>query len=179
MKKFLSLLAASTILGAAPAAFAIDVNVKTDFDSKANGGYTANESSSSTTASGTVKATDRKVDVDVDADGDVSKTIKSKVTTDADGLMNKQQDKTKVKAKYDQHGNLDRTTESHHTNADGTDVSTEADTSTSVDADGNTHTETTVEKKTDPKGLFNSNTTKTKVEMKNGVVVKKTTDHDD
>lgn len=178
MKKFLSLLAASTILGAAPAAFAIDVNVKTDFDSKENGGYTSSESSSSTTAHGTVKATDRKVDVDVDDDGTVSKTIKSKVTTDADGLMNKQQNNTTVKSKYDKDGNLERTTTSKHTDADGTDVSSEADTETSVDANGNTHTTTTIEKKTDPKGLFNSSKSTSKVEMKNGVVVKKTTDHD-
>ncbi|HEY1096353.1 MAG TPA: hypothetical protein VGF14_03845 [Alphaproteobacteria bacterium] len=179
MKNIAKLLATTAIIALSSAAYANDATVKTEFDAKKNGGYEASSSSSKTSASGTVNAADKKVDVDVDADGATSKTIKTESVKDPKGLWNKQKSTTKTEIDADKDGNLDRSVTKVKKNADGTNVKSTTDTKVDVDEDGNYVTTTEIEKKTDPKGLFNSRTDKATVKVRNGQVIERTTDTDD
>ncbi len=176
MKHILALLATTAIIGVSSAAFAVDANVKSDFEAKSNGGYKTTTSTENTTATGTVKAADKKVDVDVDSDGTVTKTVKSKAVNDPKGLMNKQKHTSEMKTEKNADGTYVRKESDEKTDAAGTDMSVDSKTKVETDANGNVNTTTTLEKEVDPKGLFNSHTTETKIKMKNGKVVEQKTD---
>jgi hypothetical protein len=175
-KHLLALLATTAIIGAAPAAFAVDANVKSDYSSKANGGYKTTTETSHTSTNGTDTSAKKSVDVDVDDDGTTTRTIKSESSADPEGLMNGKKTSSEFTAKKKADGTYERKAEDKHTNAEGTDTSKTTKTKSHVDADGNVITKTKVEKKTDPKGLFNSNTSTSEITTKNGKVIKQETD---
>lgn len=68
---------------------------KTKVEKKADGDYKETTKSSATNAAGTTTTTEKKVDVDVDSKGNVDTSVKTEVTTDPKGLMNKETTKTK------------------------------------------------------------------------------------
>ena len=176
MKHFLALLATTAIIGAAPAAFAVEATVKSDYKATDNGGYKTTTSTDNTTSAGTDISADKKVAVDVDKDGSMTKTVKSKHVTDAKGLMNGKKDVSEEKTTKNADGSFENKATVEHSDAAGTDTSVDTKAKTSVDANGNTETTAKVKKTVDPKGLFNSKTTESTVKMKNGAVVKTETD---
>lgn len=176
MKHLLALLATTALIGVSPAAHAVDANVKSDFKSTDNGGYETTTKTERTTAAGTVKEAKRDVDVDVDDDGETTKTVKSKAVNDPKGLMNKQKMTGETKTTKNADGSYERKSSEDKTDAAGTDVSVDAKSKVEVDANGDVITKTTLEKKFDPKGLFNTKETETEIKMKNGQVIHSETD---
>ena len=176
IKTILSLLSTTAIIGFASAGYAADDSVKTKFKGSDNGGYEASSSAEHTTKAGTTIKSDKEVDVDIDDDGTVTKKTTSESKTDAKGLMNTKKNVTEVETKKKADGDYTRDTTTKHVNDDGTNVSTDAETAVDVKDNGDVETKTTIEKKVDPKGLFNSTKEKSEIKMINGKVVEKKID---
>lgn len=173
MKKLFALLAATAAVSLAVSAHAASesAEVKSKMEYKRDGGYEASRSSEQTTPSGTDISSESKVDVDVDSDGLVSKTIKSESKTDPKGFGNRKVDNSKTVFEEKDRGGYKQTTVRTHKDADGTNVKFETITDVDVDSAGNVTTSAKTEKTVDPKGLFNSKTTTSKVKTVNGKVV--------
>ncbi len=173
MKNLIAFLSATTVLTMATAAFAADEtaadNSKVRY--KDNGGYESTQSSDHTTPGGTSETSKTEVDVDVNSKGQVSKTVESKTTTDAKGLLNARTDKAKTELDEKDRGGYKQTSTRSHTDHDGTNVSEKATTDVDVDKTGNVTETTKTSKTVDPKGLMNKHTTTTKAKVVNGAVV--------
>lgn len=176
IKTLLALLSTTAMIGFASAGYAADNSVETDYKSTGNGGYEASSSAQRTTSAGTKVTSDKKIDVEVDDDGTISKTTKSESKADAKGLFNTKKGVTEVETKKKADGDYTRKTTVKNVKDNGTNTSAKTETEVNVKDNGDVETNTTVEKKTDPKGLFNSTTEKSKVKMINGKVVEKKVD---
>lgn len=167
MTKTLQLLAAVSMIALTSTAFAQDN--KTTYKEKDNGGYKVESKSELTTNAGTDKAGSHKVDVDISDDGSVSKTVKSKSTTDAEGLMNGRGvvKTSETEKNADGTAKVKNTKESY--NSAGTNTKTEQETEVKYDANGNKKTIVETTKTVDPKGLLNKSETTTRTV--NGKVV--------
>ncbi|MDE3060518.1 MAG: hypothetical protein KGJ06_05855, partial [Pseudomonadota bacterium] len=142
---------------------------KTEY--KNNGGYESTSSSEETTPEGTSKTSKTTVDVDVDRNGLASKDIKTKTTTDPEGLFNKKTSSSEDRTKQKANGGYTRTTTHEKTDAAGTNISSKTKTDVDVDAGGNTVATTKSQQTVDPKGLMNKHTTTSETKSVNGTVV--------
>lgn len=165
-------------LAFAPAAFAADVSAENQgkYEAKDNGGYTMKGTSSETLKDGTKKSAEVKVDVDVDSDGKVTKTSKKETTTNPEGLMNERTNLSKTEMEEKARGGYEKKTVDKKTNADGTDVKTEASVDVEVEADGKMIEKKKIVKTVDPKGLLNQEKTVTTSKKVDGKIVEQKTE---
>lgn len=158
--QFVGMMTAMTL--ASTMAVAESPNNTTEYEARDNGGYHVNSKSDLTTQGGTVKTGDHTVDVKVDDDGRVTKNIKTESSQDAKGLMNEKNQTKEVEYKEKKDGGYVEKTITNQRNADGTNVKSEVKTDVEIRDDGSRETTTTRTKTTDPKGLMNKTTEKTK-----------------
>ena len=100
MKTF-ALLATVAAFAVAGPALAAEGEVKAESTVKydADGSYKKETNMERTDAAGTKHTSDTTVDVDADDNGNIEKRIETKTTTDPEGLLNKQTEKTIDKVK--------------------------------------------------------------------------------
>ena len=172
MRNSIAMLLATAGISLAASAYAAN-ETESSVEYKKNGGYEANRSSESVSPDGTKRVSESEVDVNVNSAGQVDKTITTESTTDPKGLMNKKKDSATTEIEEKARGGYKQTTTSHHTDANGTNVSLVVTTDVEVDAQGNVITTSTTEKTVDPKGLMNKKTTTSRTKSVNGKVVEK------
>lgn len=80
---------------------------KVKIEKKEDGSYKETTKTSHTDTAGTTTSAERKVDVDVNSDGTTDKTVKTEVSTDPKGLMNKETEKTKDMEKTKSDGTVE------------------------------------------------------------------------